>query len=143
MPLQHKAQRLHLGAIAQPAVEPMRPIGRVRHLTLPQGHERVVQVAFIQPVGKATAGPATVQAEYQPGGFRGAAMLMRPQVEPPVITMYACALALHRIALGAPDQRAIGKQPHRPTRVPRHGRLHGVEQLFVRMLLTKVECRWI
>lgn len=143
VPLQHKPQRLHLAAITQPATEPVRPIRRIWHLSLPQGHQRIVQVAFIQTVGKTAAGAAAIKAENQAWRFRRAPVLVRPQVQPAVITMYSRPLALHGIAFRPPDQRTIGKQPDGATFMARHGGLHGVEQLLTGQLLTEVERRRI
>jgi hypothetical protein len=57
--------------------------------------------------------------------------------------MHPRPLALDRIALRAPDQRTIGEQPHRATRVLSHCLLHRVLQLFAGQLLPEVERRGI
>ncbi|MNI36062.1 hypothetical protein D3C73_901020 [compost metagenome] len=139
--LQHKAQCLNLAAIVEAAVEPVRAVGRERHLALPKCVERGFELLFGQAIGETAARTAAIQAKHQAGHFRCAAMFVGPQVQPAMVAMHPAANPLNRRAFRAPDQRAIRKQPHRPALVARHGRLHRAEQLFVSELRPQIEPR--
>ena len=68
-------------------------------------------------------------------------MLVGPQIQAAVITVNSRAHPFGRRTFRAPDQRTIGKQPHRPTLMPGHGGLHRAHQLFVSELRPKIEPR--
>ncbi|MNL41933.1 hypothetical protein D3C87_1643640 [compost metagenome] len=80
VPLQYESQRLNLAAIFKTAVEPVRAIGRERHLALPKGIQRSLELIFGQTIGEAAARTAAIQAEHQARHFRRAAMFVGPQI---------------------------------------------------------------
>ncbi|MNG01084.1 hypothetical protein D3C84_840470 [compost metagenome] len=101
---QHETQRLHPGAAVQLAVEPFRLVGGVGHFPLPEGEQVLLQLLPRKAIGEAGAGAAAVQAQYQPRGFRGAAMDQRPEVQAAMVAVDACAAPFQGGAFRPPDQ---------------------------------------